>query len=325
MTLGRLSGAGALFFFAATTAGCQEPRLARPDDGPALRSVPGVVKSADGKISLMVEGSTRSIWRSSCVRGPCNEPDSFSDWERDVGQPPAGVGSAPAATSWDPDRLDVFVLGLNDHAIWHQTWQGSRWLGWESMGGWLASAPAAVSFSVGRLDVFATDPNGAIWHTWCAALGVPGCRGVGFSTWEMIPGRPPPGALGQPVVATGGHNSFDLIVLGSDHAVWHQSYDNSWGSWQSFGGTFAAPPAMAARGGRSLDLFGVDEAGVLWRTGAYRGSPRPWKSLGKGYPKEIVAAADQDEETQLFARLPDGGALVQYSCDGKGKCRAVRH
>lgn len=315
--------AGALGLLLPSPLGCQAPRATPPDEGPPLRSAPGVASYADGRLELFVEGNTRSIWRSTCV-APCDKEHGFGDWARDVGQPPAGVGSAPAAASWDTDRLDVFVLGLNDRAIWHQTWRGSRWLGWESLGGWLASAPAAVSFSAGRLDVFATDANGSIWHTWCAALGVPGCRGVGFSAWENIPGRPAPGAVGPPVVVTGGRNSFDLLVLGGDHAIWHQSYDNSWGAWQSFGGTFAAPPAVAARGGRSLDIFAVDGDGVLWRTSASRGSARPWKTVQKNFAKEIVAAPAADGESFVFARVADGAALRQFSCDANGRCRSVR-
>jgi hypothetical protein len=305
-------------------AGCHgAPSVSRTDSDPPLRSAPAVGSYRDGHLEVFVEGSTRTIWRSICADAPCESERSFGDWVRDVGEPPVGVGSAPTAASWGGDRIDVFVLGRDDLAIWHQTWLGSRWLGWESMGGWLASAPAAVSFANGRLDVFATDANGSIWHTWCAALGVPGCRGSGFSTWEQVPGSPPPGALGPPVVASGDHNSLELVVLGKDHAIWHHSYDNNWGSWRSLGGSFVSTPALAARGGHNIDVFGVDAAGRLSRTTARRGNAREWKEAAQRVSPQI-AAAPSGGGTQLFARQADGSALIQYSCDPGGQCNPVR-
>jgi hypothetical protein len=38
----------------------------------------------------------------------------------------------PAASSWGPDRLDVFAMGV-DGLAWHRFWDGSRWVEWERL------------------------------------------------------------------------------------------------------------------------------------------------------------------------------------------------
>lgn len=74
----------------------------------------------------------------------------WSQWE-DLGET---LTSAPAVSSWAPNRLDTFVRGT-DNALWHKWWDGSRWSDWESLGGNLTSDPAAVSWGPNRTDVFA--------------------------------------------------------------------------------------------------------------------------------------------------------------------------
>ena len=39
--------------------------------------------------------------------------------------------SAPRAVSWGPNRLDTFVRGT-DGAMWHQSWNGNSWGGWDA-------------------------------------------------------------------------------------------------------------------------------------------------------------------------------------------------
>jgi 3D (Asp-Asp-Asp) domain-containing protein len=75
------------------------------------------------------------------------------------------MASRSTAVSWGSNRIDIFVKGT-DNALWHKWWDGSRWGGWESLGGVLTSAPGAVSWGSNRIDVFARGTDNALWHKW---------------------------------------------------------------------------------------------------------------------------------------------------------------
>src|SRR5581483_7225949 len=90
-------------------------------------------------------------------------------WDNLSGQ----ITAAPAAASWGPGNLQVFVRGSNN-AIYQKAWNGS-WSNYINLGGQTYFAPAAVSAGPGNMNVFAvgTDyqvdtnawtPNG--WTGW---------------------------------------------------------------------------------------------------------------------------------------------------------------
>jgi hypothetical protein len=85
----------------------------------------------------------------------------WSHWEKLGG----AFASAPAAASWSPGRLDVFVRGTNDHLM-HKWWNGSAWSHWEDLEGDLSEAPAAVSWDQNRIDCFIRGADNELWHKW---------------------------------------------------------------------------------------------------------------------------------------------------------------
>ena len=104
-------------------------------------------------------------------------PDrGWSGWESLGGT----LTTAPAAASWQPNRLDVFAGGTGD-SLYHIWWDGQRWSSWESLGGVLTSAPAAVSWGPNRIDVFARGTDNALWHIWW--------DGNRWRRWERIGGE----------------------------------------------------------------------------------------------------------------------------------------
>lgn len=75
---------------------------------------------------------------------------SQKNWESLGGS--LSVSLAIAATSWGPNRLDVFAIGPDDEgklALWHKYWDGSSWGPsddkLEHLGGDFISEPAAIS------------------------------------------------------------------------------------------------------------------------------------------------------------------------------------
>jgi hypothetical protein len=84
---------------------------------------------------------------------------------------PAPLAAAPigfeddslVSVSWGPGRYDVFAPGT-DHMLWHKWWDGSRWNGWENLGGPIGKLSSVVSWGPGRLDVIVAAPDNKPWH-----------------------------------------------------------------------------------------------------------------------------------------------------------------
>src|SRR5689334_16778080 len=97
------------------------------------------------------------------------DTNSWSDWFNLAGS--ISAGDAPAAVSWGPGRLDVFVRtagGVLGHTALTST---AGWSAWESFPGGIASAPAVGAWAAGRLDVFARGPGNELLHKWYDVSG----------------------------------------------------------------------------------------------------------------------------------------------------------
>ena len=145
--------------------------------------------------------------------------DEWSDWENLGG----ALTSAPAVSSWQPNRLDVFVRGT-DNALYHKYWNGSQWIDWESLGGVLTSAPAAVSWGSNRIDVFVRGTDNALYHKYW--------NGSQWIDWESLGGE----LTSAPAVASWATNRLDVFVKGTDNALYHKYWNGSqWSDWESLG------------------------------------------------------------------------------------------
>jgi hypothetical protein len=97
----------------------------------------------------------------------------------------------PAACSWGPRRLDVFVRGAAGQLL-HRRWEGKEWSDFQSLGMPFGAdrAPlpftgtiAACSWGVERLDVFSRALDGRLYHAW-----FDGCWEHGDQQFEKEPG-----------------------------------------------------------------------------------------------------------------------------------------
>jgi peroxiredoxin len=80
--------------------------------------------------------------------------------------------------------VHLFVQGT-DGALWHKSYTGTSWSGWQSLGGVLTSSPAATSPGSGLIDVFARGSDGALWYKdW---------NGAAWSGWISLGGQIPAG------------------------------------------------------------------------------------------------------------------------------------
>jgi hypothetical protein len=86
----------------------------------------------------------------------------------------APLTGPPAACSWGPGRMDVFVRGPGGEML-HKWWDGKDWSRYESLGMPvrhganpqgipLTGAVAACTWGAGRLDIFARALDGNLYH-----------------------------------------------------------------------------------------------------------------------------------------------------------------
>jgi hypothetical protein len=156
----------------------------------ALLESSGSTTRGPNRIEVFEVSGDGSIVHATYVAGvgvlPCDQlPASNSlscypgyggagGWERLGGI----AASAPVATSWDANNVDLFVRGT-DCALWHRhavfsaDGTTATWSPWESLGGLVQGSLAASSAGPGLLDVTITGSwgiyhihyNGA-WSSW---------------------------------------------------------------------------------------------------------------------------------------------------------------
>ena len=150
----------------------------------------------------------------------------------------AAPGAAVTVVSRSTNKLDVFVVGTDNH-VYTAAWEPAftdGWHGWWRIGN--VQVPAGspihvVSRSADKLDIFVTDVNGVIqtaawepaftdgWHGW----------------WDLRGGR---AAAGAPVTAVSrSANKLDVFVVGTDSrvytAAWEPGFTDGWHGWWPIG------------------------------------------------------------------------------------------
>ena len=213
------------------------------------------------------------------------------------------ITGAPATTSWAANRTDVFVRG-GDSALWHRSWDGSVWSGWESLGGLLSSAPGAVSWGPNRMDVFGRGGDGALWHrAW---------TGSAWSDWQTLGG----GLNSGPAVASWTANRLDIFARGTDNALWHVAWGGTaWSAWQTLGGGFTSDPAAVSWGPDHIDVFarGLDSA--LWQTTWTGSAWVPWTSRGGTLTSGPDVSSCASQHLDVYA-LGKGSLLQRLAFTG---------
>lgn len=251
-----------------------------------------------------------------------------------------GITAGPAAASWAPDRLDIFVKGTNN-ALFHRSWNGA-WSSFVSLGGVIDDTPAAVSRAVNRIDVFARGMdnavwtrswNGAAWTGWTSLGGVitagPAVaswaadrmdlfakgtnnalyhkfwNGTTWSGWGNLGGI----IDGSPAAVSWGPNRIDVVVRGMNNHVYHKFWNGTtWSGYVDLGGIVTAGPAIASWRPNRVDVFakGTNNA-VHWKwrdlnEGSMGGAWSGWHSLGGVIDSEPAAVSWGPNRIDVFAR-----------------------
>src|SRR5207247_1467261 len=118
------------------------------------------------------------------------------------------------------------------------------------------------------------------------------------------------GAVSDPSTVSWGSNRIDYFVRGADNAIWHNWWNNGWGSWQSLGGNMTSAPDASSWGANRIDLVAKGTDSQLWHQ-SWNGSTwqGSWDSLGAPPGGQITsdpsAVSWGSNRIDVFARGPD--------------------
>jgi hypothetical protein len=197
-----------------------------------------IVNPTSAAVTLNVPGYVDSSGQpASPITIKPNDGVILRSWTSLGGQIPAGT--SPAACSWGAGRLDLFVQGMNG-ALYHKSYTGSTWSGWQNLGGKLTSSPAATSPASGVIDVFVRGTNGALYQrSWTGS----------WSNWISLGGQIAAGT--SPAACSWGAGRLDVFVEGTNGALYHRWDTGTWSGWQNLGGKLTSSPAAATAPGSS--------------------------------------------------------------------------
>jgi|GEM_PF-365631 len=224
---------------------------------------------------------------SSGGPGPSDRPgQGWSRWE-DLG---GVLTSAPAVSSWQPNRLDVFVRGT-DNAMYHKWWDGRRWSNFENLGGVLTSSPAAVSWGPNRIDTFVRGTDNALYHKYW--------NGSRWSDWESLGGVLTSG----PAVSSRRANQLDVFVRGRNNHLYKKTWNGSrWEEWEDLGGNLNSEPAAISWGPNRIDVFARGQNDGLihkyWNGSRWSN----WESLGGNLMSAPTVSSRRANHLDVFAR-----------------------
>ncbi len=306
--------------------------------------------TTDAVTTTTTEATTTTTEATTTTTSISTTTTTAAPGYENLGGNPA-VGSSPAAASWGPGRLDLFIRG-EDNALWHRAYSNG-WGDWESLGGTLTSDPAAVSWGEGRIDVFARDQDnrllhiayaGGSWFSWqtldytlnsapAACSPAPNMFGVcwrdegnavellGYNQGAWFPWVSLPlSGSSAPACAATSMVSADVFATGFDGKVyWNHYYGAGWTPTQSLGGEAVSGPGACAWGSR-LDVFVRGPLGNLWQKSYTSGSWSSWTALAgamtfQGDPEAVNSGGRID----VFAVGADRAVWHKYFEAGEWK------
>jgi hypothetical protein len=198
---------------------------ANPENlGGIIRGEPGVTSQTAGRLDVFVRGDNDLLYTKYYQRA----------WSGYHLLPSVGTlaGSAPAAATWSPGRLDVFYRladGSLGQSWWNGDWHAAR------VPGLLNLDPVVATWAPGRLDVFfQRQGDAALGHSWW--------NGHVWRT-ESLGGV----LAGQPAVVAPEPGTLLVYVRGTNQRLYVKVHSGGWSGFIPVADGVASDPAAAMR------------------------------------------------------------------------------
>jgi len=216
------------------------------------------------------------------------------------------LGSQIKPVSWGPDRIDVFSRGF-DSLIHHNSWNGSLWGTWESLGSPAGNRlacigdPTPITWGPNNLNVFTLASDGMPYQkSW---------NGSGWGDWISISDGATEIFTTQITAVSWGINRIDLFALGTLSAVYHDSWDGSnWSGWSPIGSSntsVAASEVAAIAYPNHLDIFVLDVHHSISHNAWTVSGWGEWQSTGGVLISPPTVVSWSENRIDLFALAGD--------------------
>lgn len=220
------------------------------------------------------------------------------------------------ATSWGPDRIDVFGLGRRGGIL--QLWWQGGWH-WTDLGQAMPAAfprdaallgpMAATAPGPGRIELFALGANGKVWRYWFDAHGWHSHDlGNGFASGERF--------TGTISAASWGPGRVDVFGLGTQGQVlqlWREGDESAAWNWSDLRDRFppervriAGPLAATATAPNRIDIFCMGESGSVRRL--FFDSGWADEEYMPAFPGRVIRVGSPHE----FGETPDINQWFRY-------------
>ncbi len=179
----------------------------------------------------------------------------------------------PFAVAVGPDRLALFGVNRRHEAMIRWRVAG-EWGSWRFLVANSIATPFAVSAGPDRMDVFTVERNHSLWHR---------CWQRRWHRWEELRGEAGGLRLTAPRAVWSTPGRLDVLVLGSDLAIWSKSHlDGHWqDGWVQPGVLMLSPPSVVSRLPGTIDMVTLDENRDLLH-GTLHGAAWTWQRLDAG-------------------------------------------
>lgn len=135
----------------------------------------------------------------------------------------------------------------------------------------------------------------------------------GWQGWSGLGGI----ITSKPSAVSWGVNRIDVVVRGTDSAVWHRWWDGTaWFGYESLGGIIQGAPTICSWANGRLDIFAIGTNHHLFHKW-YQGGWSNWEDLGGVLSSEPAAVSWGPNRIDVFARGMDQ-AMWHLYWDGTG-------
>jgi hypothetical protein len=217
------------------------------------------------------------------------------------------VAGAPAVSSWQEGRLDVFVRSTDNH-LYHRVYENDTWQGadWEELSDAHAieTSPAAVSWGANRIDLFAV---------WGKQLHHRGYQNGVWNVWtENLEGA----TTDAPAAASWRIERVDALVHTTDNHMsrrfWESGAVYGWMNWENVAGiatNLLSAPAAVVTGPNRIDCFGRGASDHLIHAWYQDSFQKPWEEIDtlaiKDAPAVVSGITSDHGRVDVFVRGPD--------------------
>ena len=218
----------------------------------------------------------------------------------------ASGNAALTAVNWPDQHVELFGRSTSGDLLHLATSGGNdSWTAPGALGSGVACGAAAAFWGAPGLypELFSALPSGATSDVFWSG-----------GSWNALQGFGGSG-LAQLAAVAGMDGLLRVFALGSDGAIWINSWSQgsaAWSGWSSLGGAFATGVGAITWGNGTIELFATDGAGLLWHLWTESTSSSGWATwtqLGSGIASRPAAVRWSDGalgHAEVFARGVDG-------------------